>query len=258
MSDLFEKDASMVEDLDAPVSNESKWIHTWPKFSAPQSPASPRAPQSPPAPHAFHVPSSQAPPGPLPPHGETILQRPISAMEMLSQWQEWDKNQQQILRQQCASNSDCHRAVFTPQSQFTPIVAPVLAPIVDPDFLQASIDKIAAKFKGVHFMKEDVAFRKSFLMTVDSKISNLMARTMRKCHQYSRQKQEYESLREYDAEISRLRDDIELATALIGGCVGNRTGELDGGGRESRKDAKKRKRAPMEVDDEMIGDNSSA
>lgn len=252
MSDTFEP---MVEDLDVSTPpDDGKWVHAWQNSTANDTPAH----QPPPAPQASHAPSTQAFPGPLPSSpGETILKRPISAMEMLSQWQDWDRNQQQILRQQFASKSPCHRAVFTPQSQFAPSVAPVLAPIADPDFLQTTIDNIAAKFQGVHFEKEDVAYRKNFLMTVESKIANLMARTMRKCHQYSRQKHEYESLREYDAEISRLRDDIEIATALIGGCVGNRTGEADGGGRVSRKDAKKRKIIPME-DDEMAGDTSSA
>lgn len=170
---------------------------------------------------------------------ESFINAPPTPMEMLARWQDWDSKQQQILRQ-THNVENCHRAVFNPTYMFNPTTPPQLAPITDPDGLQAQIDKIESRFSGVSFADVDVAYRKNFLVTVETKTANLMTRTMQKCALYHRQSQEYISLKEYDAEIERLRREQKMAVALIGSCIGNKIGDAHGGGRETRKSSGER------------------
>lgn len=181
------------------------------------------------------------------PNSATFIKQPANPMQMLAQWSDWDAKQQQIIRQSQNIGS-CQRAMYTPSLAFNPTVEPVLAPIANVDALQTQIDTIAANFSGVRFDKEDIAYRKNFLATVDGKIQARMNSTMIKCAQWQRQKTEYQSLVEYDAEITRLSNEIQISVALIGGCIGNLNGEALGEGRADRKERKKRRTERMDVD----------
>lgn len=183
------------------------------------------------------------------PNSESFIRQPANPLEMLAQWGDWDAKQQQIIRQAAQNSGSCQRVLYTPASTFNPMIEPALAPIADVDALQTSIDGIAAKFSGVSFDKEDIKHRKNFLATVDGKAQDLMNRTMRKCAQWHRQKTEYQSLVEYDAEVTRLANEIEIAVALIGGCVGNLDGEPLGEGRAARKEKNKKRRTVSMSDD---------
>lgn len=175
--------------------------------------------------------------------------------KLLRKWIEKDARRQQEIRRS-QDNGEFQRTVYNPTSTFAPTSQPILAPIADPDALQTQVNNITSSFLGVNFERPDITYRKNFLATVDEKIQDLMTRTMRKCAQWNRMKNEYESLVPYDREVLRLLNEIELSVAMIGGCVGNLDGDVGGRGRSSRKGRRRSMNAPADGYAPIYDDNN--
>jgi len=191
-------------------------------YVPPQGPASPRVYVPPPVYVPPHVPVEMKENGPMPPPpaappaipGEAWARKP-DLLNIFDQWLKYDALEQKMVRQQ-SGVSPLTRAMYNPSSHFNPVQAPQLAPIVNPRALEEQIQNIVGKFEGVKFDEEAINSRKAFLARVDKQGNDLLAQTQRKISIWHRQKIEYQSLAEYDAEVQRLRAEKRTAETMMG------------------------------------------
>jgi hypothetical protein len=172
-----------------------------PAYVPPQGPPAPPAPQGPPV-------------QPIAPAGEAWLRKP-NLGGMVNEWLHYDAMEQQMLRQNSGVSSVI-RAVYNPAQNFRPSKQPQLAPIANPQSLENQIQQICGQFKGVEFDEETITTRRAFLGRVDKQAKDLLAATTTKIALWNRQKVEFESLAEYDAEVQRLRAEKKVAETMLG------------------------------------------
>jgi len=196
-----------------------------PQVPPPLSPRGVSLPSAPPplSPRGFSSPLG--PPQPAPPiAGERMLQRPPDLFTLLGQHVQWDAIQNDLLRQDAPVGS----RVLVPPAPFVPVAPPKLTPLVDPKAIEQQIEQIKAAYPQVNWSLDEIKARRAFLGRFEEQRKAACARFAKQIRDWSRQKDEYASLREYDDAVENLTKDLEHAKKMLGAGVGRKRSRSTG------------------------------